>query len=145
MHKMDNTPKILTIIGLALEGLGVFGLLVGGFIMRNIGSLPFFDAELMQIPQEDLDLMIDLYEIFGGIMIVIGIITVFIFIINLILFIKLMSGKFTEETAKKVYLYQAIWGGLNLLTNTITGILYLVSGVQGRSGHVEEKNIRAGI
>ena len=145
MHKMDNTPKILTIIGLALEGLGVFGLLVGGFIMRNIGSLPFFDAELMQIPQEDLDLMIDLYEIFGGIMIVIGIITVFIFIINLVLFIKLISGKFTEETAKKVYLYQAIWGGLNLLTNTITGILYLVSGVQGRSGHVEEKNIRAGI
>ena len=145
MHKMDNTPKILTIIGLVLEGLGVFGLLIGGIIMRNIGDLPFFDAELMQIPQEDLDFMIELYEIFGGIMIVIGIITVFIFIINLILFIKLMSGKFSEETAKKVYLYQAIWGGLNLLTNTITGILYLVSGVQGRSGHVEERNIREGI
>lgn len=145
MHKMDNTPKILTIIGLALEGLSVFGLVIGGIIMKNLENLPFFDAELMQIPQEDLDLMLDLYQIFGNIMLVIGIIVIFVFIFNLVLFVKLIQGKFSEETAKKVYLYQAIWGGINLLSNTITGILYLVSGVTGRSGHVEEKNVRAGI
>lgn len=52
--------------------------------------------------------------------------------VNLVLFTKLLNGKFDEETASKVFLYQAIYGGVNLLFNQLVGVLYLVSGIQGR-------------
>ncbi len=67
------------------------------------------------------------------------------FIINLVLFIPMIKGKYTNKKARSIYLYQAIWGGFNILSNQIVGILYLVSGVQGRSGHREMTNIREGI
>ena len=46
---------------------------------------------------------------------------------------------------KKIYLYQAVWGGINILFNQVTGVLYLISGVSGYSGHHEEKDVREGI
>jgi len=56
-----------------------------------------------------------------------------------------MKGKFTESQAKKVYLYQAIWGGVSFLFNQVTGILYLISGIGGYNNQKEEVNIRDGI
>ncbi|HKL60860.1 MAG TPA: hypothetical protein VJY66_00610 [Acholeplasma sp.] len=68
-----------------------------------------------------------------------------VILINLFLFIRLMKGKFTESQAKKVYLYQAIWGGVSFLFNQVTGILYLISGIGGYNNQKEEVNIRDGI
>ena len=145
MHSMDNTPKIVTIIGLIFEGLGVLGSFVGGLMLSNIENSPFYDLLVMDTTPSELDEVIELMTWMGGLVYGLAIFTGIFFIVNVYLFVKLMSGKFEEETAKKVYLYQAIWGGVNILFNQITGILYLVSGVTGYSGHKEEKNVRDGI
>ena len=145
MHEMENTPKIVTIIGLIFEFLGLTGIVFSGWMLRNFDKLPGFDAQSMDIPQSEFNEMIRIFDIFSNVVYVIGIVVAFFVLLNAFLFIKLIKGSYTEEQAKKVYLYQAIWGGINLVFNQLTGILYLVSGVTGYNGHKEEKNIREGI
>lgn len=145
MHSMDNTPKIITIIGLIFEGLGVLGSFFGGWLLQNIENIPFMTADMADLPQDEFDEMIALLEWLGGIIYGLAIVLAVVFIINLFLFIRLIGSRYTEEQAKRIYLYQAIWGGVNILFNQVTGILYLISGVSGYSGHREEKNIREGI
>jgi hypothetical protein len=142
---MENTPKIVTIIGLVFEFLGLSGLYVGGWVLANFDQFPGVSAESMDIPQAEFNEMMEIFSIFGSVLYVMGVVITIIVLINAYLFIKLMKGNYNEQQAKKVYLYQAIWGGLNLLFNQLTGILYLVSGVTGYNGHKEEKNIREGI
>lgn len=145
MHEMDRTPKIVTIIGLVFEGLSVFGIFLGAYILRHIQDFPFMSADTLDVPQDEFDLMIDIYMIIADVMFYMGIFLALVFLINILIFPKLIRSKFTEEQAKKAYLYQAIWGGFNLLFNQITGILYLISGVTGYNGHREERDIREGI
>jgi len=145
MHSMDNTPRIITIIGLIFEGLGVLGSFFGGWLLQNIESIPFMTADMADLPQDEFDEMIALLEWLGGIIYGLAIVLAVVFVINLVLFVRLIGSRYTEEQAKKVYLYQAIWGGVNILFNQVTGILYLISGVSGYSGHREERNIREGI
>ncbi len=145
MHSMDNTPRIITIIGLIFEGLGVLGSFFGGWVLQNIESIPFMTADMADLPQDEFDEMIALLEWLGGIIYGLAIVLAVVFVINLVLFVRLIGSRYTEEQAKKVYLYQAIWGGVNILFNQVTGILYLISGVSGYSGHREERNIREGI
>lgn len=145
MHTMDKTPRILTIIGLIFEGLGVVGAYVGGWLLVNIESLPGVSASSMDLSQADFQELMDLFVWFGNVMYGLAVFVTIIFLINVYLFTKLMGSKYTEEKAKLVYLYQAIWGGFNILFNQVTGILYLISGVSGYTGHKEEKNIREGI
>lgn len=147
MHIMDRTPKILTIIGLVFEGFSVVVLGIFALLFRNYQELPFMDEAMAEMTGAELNdfiwIMDFVVNLTFGMFIIIGI----FFIINIILFSKLIGGKYTEETAKKVYLYQAIWGGINLLSNQITGILYLISGVSGYNGYKEmtKKDIREGI
>lgn len=145
MHKMDNTPKIVTIIGLIFEFLGVIGSFFGGWILKNFDQFPMVSAETMEVTQAEFEEILELFAWFGGIVYGIAIVITVVLVFNVYLFVKLMKGDFSEESAKKVYLYQAVWGGINILFNQITGILYLVSGVTGYSGHKEERNIREGI
>lgn len=145
MHEMDNTKKIITIIGLVFEGISVLAIGFSIWMLSNFENLPGMSAELAEMPADDYEFMISLFEFLVNVMNVLIFVVGAIFILNLFLFSKLISRKFTEEQAKKVYLYQAIWGGINLLSNQITGILYLVSGVGGYNGHRETKDIREGI
>lgn len=145
MHEMDRTPKIVTIIGLVLEGLGAISSFVTGLFLVNFENSPLYDIIVLDVPTDELDEMIELISWLGSIAFVLGIGMTIIFVVNIYLFSKLMKSKFTEEQAKKVYLYQAIWGGINIIFNTVAGILYLISGVTGYSGHKEERNIRDGI
>ncbi len=145
MHKMDKTPRILTIIGLVFEGLGVLGITASALLFRSIESLPFYDEMISTMSQSEITEMLKIMNILGNIFFVLSIITIIFFILNLYLFVKLLKGKYNEKDAKKVYLYQAVWGGVNMLYNQLTGILYLVSGVMGHNGHKEETNIREGI
>jgi len=145
MHEMDNTPRILTIIGLILEGLGAIGGFFGYWILTNFSKMPGVNATSMEMTQDDFNELLEIIAWLADFVLVIAVVMVVFFVISLVLFTKLMRGKFTEETAKKVYLYQAIWGGFNLLFNQITGILYLISGVGGYNGHREERDIREGI
>ena len=145
MHEMDRTPKIVTIIGLVLEGLGAVSSFITGLFFANFESSPLYDIIVANLPADEVTEMVELLSWLGGLAYVLGIGMIIVFIFNIYLFSKLIKSKFTEEQAKKVYLYQAIWGGINVVFNTITGILYLISGVTGYSGHKEERNVRDGI
>lgn len=145
MHTMDRTPKIITIIGLIVEGFGAVGMFFAAFILRLFTNVDFFLELDPTIPVEELDFVIKLYTILADVMVVMGIIIASMVAVNIFLFVKLMRGKFDEKAARKVYLYQLIWGIFNLFFNTITGILYIVSGYQGRNNKREMVNTREGI
>jgi hypothetical protein len=142
---MDKTPRIVTIIGLIFEGLNVAGTLFAAFVLRSFESFPMYDLIVADVPANELEEMFELFAWLGNILFGLSIFIGIFFFIDLVLFTRLMQGRYSEETAKKVYLYQAIWGGVNIALNLITCILYLVSGVTGYGGHKEETNIRTGI
>ena len=115
------------------------------WFFNNFDNIPGMSVEIAAMDPEEYAMMRWIFDlvinIFGVMIFVFGI----ILIINIYLFSKLIGGKYSEEQARKVYLYQAIWGGINLMSNQITGILYLISGVGGYNGHKEQKEIRSGI
>jgi len=145
MHEMQATPKIITIIGLVLEGFGVLSLGLFAILIRFVENIPGYDSMLADMSVEDLEIFEWMMGFMDTILLVMAIILIPIFIINLSLFTKLIKGSYTEKQAKKVYLYQAIWGGINIFSNTVTGILYLISGVQGYNGHLDRIDTREGI
>ncbi len=146
MHKIEKTPKIITIIGLVLEGIAGISSALCAYLFSSFDSIP----ELKEMLLEDMtlaeyaefELFIDFLAV---LLVVMSVILITMFMVNLVLFTKLIKGSFTEEQAKKVYLYQAIWGGISVVLNSVTGILYLISGVQGYSGQKDNEEFRDGI
>lgn len=145
MHKIQNTPKIITIIGLVFEGLSALILLFTGLFFRSIDKIPGYTESLSDMSADELEIYEFFINFVTNVALVMGIILIGVFILNIYLFTKLINEKFTEEQARKVYLYQAIWGGINLLFNQITGIVYLVSGVQGFNNQKDRDETREGI
>lgn len=146
MHIMEDKQKIITIIGLVLEGIAFVATIATTIFLFNIEKIRYMGSHIeADMPLDEYNELIELLNLIGNITLVMGIVYLVFFVVNLFLFTGLMSGKFTEEKAKKIYLYQAIWGGLNLLSNQITGILYLISGVQGYNGRKDSIEVREGI
>ena len=145
MHIMDNTKKIITMIGLGFELLSVAGFILIIWLINNFESIPGLNSDLESMTPEDIEALKEFLGSFVNILYVFLVIIAIIVLFNIFLFSKLIGGKFTEEQAKKVYLYQAVWGGINLMSNQITGILYLISGIGGYNGQKEETDIRDGI
>ncbi len=146
MHKMENTPMIITIIGLVMEGIAVVVLAGTSIFMLSIKNMVGFrNAIEADLSQEEYLEMIKWMDWIGYFILVMTIVLGVFLILNLYLFPRLMKGKYTEEQAKKIYLYQAIWGGINLVMNQITGVLYLISGVQGYNGRKDIIDVRDGI
>ncbi|MBN2604610.1 MAG: hypothetical protein JXR62_02145 [Bacilli bacterium] len=145
MHKMERTPKIITIIGLVFEGISGFVLLMTGLFFQNIEKIPGYTESLTEMSPDELELYEFIMGIAQNVVYIMGIVIIVLFVINLYLFTRLMREKLTNEVAHKVYLYQAIWGGINLLFNQITGILYLISGVQGFNNQKDNVKTRDGI
>ncbi|MFW5838416.1 MAG: hypothetical protein ACOCU1_00600 [Bacillota bacterium] len=133
MHKMEETPKILTLLGLIIEGVAFLVFVGLDIFVRITGAIPKEEFIEEGMTPEEADLFISAMRILGNIFLVIAILLFIMFIVNFILFRKLMRGQFDEDQAKKIYLYQAIWGGISLSFNTITGVLYLISAVQTHS------------
>lgn len=145
MHQMEKTNKILTIIGLCTEGLSVVVVSLFAYFFYVLERIPFFSLIEDEVSADELTDILSLYKIIGGFLSIMAIVLTIFLIINLFLFVGLMRSKWTEKTAQTIYLYQAIWGGLNLLSNQIAGVVYLVSGVQGYKGYKEMTDIREGI
>ena len=145
MHEMENTPRIITIIGLVFEGIA--GLVTGFFalLIQMLDRFPGYTESINEMPADELEAYEIIMGFTEGILIVLAVVFTVMFIVNLILFSKLIKGGYTEEQARKVYLYQTIWGGINLLMNSVTGILYLISGIQGFNGQVDRIETREGI
>lgn len=139
MHKMENTPKTLTIMGLIVEGMA-FLVFIGLTILASLlSSIPKADLIAQGFSDSDADLFLNVTGVFYTVFIIIGSVLLVMFMVNLVLFTKLMKGHFTEKQAKQLFVYQAVWGGISLLFNTITGVLYLVSAIQA---HTSQKNHR---
>lgn len=146
MHKMEKTPKIITIIGMVIEGISVIVLYGMAALFLNIQKLPGVgSAEAADMTAAEYSDFISIMDFLSRFIMIMAIVYTVFFIINLVLFTGLMKEKYTEEKAKKIYLYQAIWGGFNLLSNQITGILYLISGVQGYNNRKDMIDVRDGI
>ncbi len=145
MHEMQRTPKIITIIGLVLEGIAAVSCGLSVLLFSFLDRIPGYTEDIQDMQADELEAFESIMGFTLGLLIVFTIVFSVMFLINLKLFTKLMRGGYTEEEAKKVYLYQAIWGGISVLINSITGVLYLVSGVQGYNGYVDRIDTREGI
>ena len=133
-YVMEKTSKTLTIFGLVLEGFAALSSLIAGIVLVNIDRFPFVEEVYVTIPADEEWIFELMTGVIGVVILIIGIVLGIMFTINFILFTKLMKGDYSKETAKKIYKYQIVWGIISLLMNTLTGILYLISGFQGIEG-----------
>ncbi|MCF7927160.1 MAG: hypothetical protein K9L74_06280 [Candidatus Izimaplasma sp.] len=142
-YQIDQNKQIMTIIGLIFEGIVsivIFGL---GVVFGHIlGFIQLIDSTEVMPPN-----LVDIFDVLGTIFVIWGALIFIIFIVNLVLFTKLIKGKLTKEQAHKLFLYQAIYGGFNMIFNQITGLLYLITGITGYQNHSDftKKDIRGGI
>jgi len=66
-------------------------------------------------------------------------------VMYLIYNVRLILGKFTEEQAKTSYTYQLFIGIVLILLNTISGVVYIISGIKGRDNEPDRISTRDGI
>lgn len=133
MHQAEETSRISTIIGLVFEGIGMFLTLsfsAGITVTNAIDEQLFLDEGFTE---SEAEMFMNIVDILGIVLLVLGGILLVMFLINLVIFKKLLNGRFNPETAGNVYLYQIIWGAINLFFNQIAGILYLISGIKGKT------------
>ena len=143
---IHQTSKITTIIGLIFEGLGLFGIAMVATIFNVFQSDIMVELMAGEMTPMEMEFINHIFGIFKVLFVVMGFILFVFFIVNLILFTKLLQGKFNKQQAQNVLLYQAIYGGISLLSNQIVGVLYLVSGIQGRAAiQKENQPIREGL
>ncbi|MFP4077813.1 MAG: hypothetical protein ACLFUQ_01550 [Candidatus Izemoplasmataceae bacterium] len=133
MHKPEEASKIATVIGLVFDGIGMFGMLAVAAAV-NVAEVFTVDLFLDEgLTQSEAELMVDILDVLGVVFFVAGGIFLIVFMVNIVLFTKLINGRFNAEKASKTYLYQIVWGAINLLFNQISGIAHLISGIKGRS------------
>ncbi|MFH5882328.1 hypothetical protein [Liberiplasma polymorphum] len=138
MHTMKHDSKLLTTIGLIFEGLLVLLSIVITLVLLILPTQFFYEAFLTDFPAYNHDALIIL-TIWRAIFAVITIVGIILFIVNFILFTKLMKNEVRFETASVIYTYQLIIGIIYLFGNTLVGILYLVSSLFGKRTLNEEK------
>lgn len=146
MTKIPSSSKVLTIIGLVIEGLSFLAMLG---ITLLFSRIPAWFEETILLFSEDV---LEFNQIMNGIpfiRVMVILFSVFIsilFIINLIFFIPTILGKKSQTFTSNVFLYQAILGGISLFTNQLLGAIYLISGIIGRNELEKNiENVRDGI
>ncbi len=144
-HKMESTPKVLTIIGLVLEFLGSLFTLVLYMLFNSVLDINKLIELDPTITEGEIEFLNEFFPFILGFMLVIGIISGILFSINFVVFKGLWSNKITEEQAIKRYNYQFILGIVYLFVNTVVGIVYLISGHQGKNQQVDMPYTREGI
>jgi len=143
---LNDTSRIMTIIGLVVEGIVLILLLFMGIFF--ITQQTFFEDLILaeNLPASQESVMIAIINFIGYALVVLSAIVLIVFSINLYLFTKLIQNKYDEATMRKVLIYQSIWGGINLLFNQVSGILYLISGLHGMNVLQKEKeSVREGL
>ncbi len=133
MHHMEDAPRMLTIVGLVVEGLALLVFIAATIIANIVSAIPKEDLLESGWLAQDVDIFLQTATVLVTIFMAIAILLGIMFTVNVFVFRRMMKGQFTESQAKYVYLYQAIWGGISLTFNTITGVLYLISALQTHS------------
>ncbi len=133
MYEPKQVSKVTTVAGLVFEGLGLVAIILGLAVVIVLAGQgrDFFMARDLTEAQVDIVLLV--LHVLVVFLVVLGFVVLVFFVVNLYLFTRLLKGGFTPDQAKNVHLYQAIWGGVNLLFNQIAGVLYLVSGLSAIS------------
>jgi len=131
MYELNTTSKTLTIIGLCLEIITVILLLILAFFLLSMPEVLKDAIRAEGLPDSQEALVFLILDIAGLAVMIWGFVLFVVFWVNLYLFSRLMLGKFTHAKAKSVLIYQAVWGGINIVTNQIVGIVYLVSAIMG--------------
>lgn len=146
MTKIPSSSKVLTIIGLVIEGLSFLAMLG---ITLLLSRIPAWFEETILLFSEDV---LEFNQIMNGIpfirvlLILFSVFISILFIINLIFFIPTILGKKSQTFTSNVFLYQAILGGISLFTNQLLGAIYLISGIIGRNELEKNiENVRDGI
>ena len=140
MHVMNKESRILTIIGLVIEGfINVLSIIMaivintlpkdrlieffGDNVDYSIGNSVLFSFSLEQI-----------FGVFSTYVIIITLLFLIIFMINIFFFTKLLTQQASDEVANKIYIYQLVIGIIHALSNLFLGIIYIVSGILGKKG-----------
>ena len=88
---MDNTPRIITILGLVLEGVGVLGLYMMIYMVSILTKSSYFTYEKLEITQEEFNDLLHVVDIVEIGFVVLAIFMTIVFIVNLYLFITIVS------------------------------------------------------
>lgn len=111
-------------------------------VLRSLEAFEFLDIN-DQIALIQLQLFIE--NMTDGVEIIIMSVSAIV-LINLVLFVLLIFGKWTPKQAKGIYLYQGIIGIIFLMIQPLVGIFYIYSGFGGfQSIELSEMSIRQGI
>ncbi|XMB66787.1 hypothetical protein RI065_10910 [Mycoplasmatota bacterium zrk1] len=130
-YTVSSITRICTIIGLTFDAVSV---IVMTFII--FWYQKFFDLlveELNSLPKVNISQFIEYSNLIKVIIIVLTILSALFLVINLILFIKLINKKVTLKAAKRITVYQIVYGVITLTGSTISAILYLISGINSNT------------
>lgn len=146
MPKIPTSVRILTILGLAFQGIGI---LLTSALFLIIARLPGFFMMILEeafVTADELNAFFTVLPFIRVVSIVIIGIQLVFFIINMVLFIPVLQEKKTTEQASTIFLYQAIYGGITLFSNQLVGVVHLISGIIGRNKMEQDSEpIRDGI
>lgn len=146
MPKIPTSVRILTILGLVFQGIGIA--FTGGLFLI-IARLPNFFMMFLEeafVTPDELNAFFAVLPFIRVVsVIVIGVQLVF-FIVNMVLFLPVLKEKKTAKQASSIFLYQAIYGGITLFSNQLVGVIHLISGIIGRNKMEQDSEpVRDGI
>ena len=133
MPKIPTSVRILTILGLVFQGIGV---VLTSALFLIVARLPRFFMMVLEeafVTADELNAFFEVLPIIRIISVVVIVIQLAFFIVNMFLFIPVLKEKKTVEQASTIFLYQAIYGGITLFSNQLVGVVHLISGIIGRN------------
>ncbi len=144
--EVHQTTKTTTVLGLVFEGFGLLMMILGLVFLQLLSTLSVNDLMAEGLSQGDAQIVLLAGAVLRLVLLVLTFIVSLFFMVNLWLFSRLVKQRYDYETAQKVLLYQAIYGGFNMLFNQIVGVLYLISGITGRQSlKVPQETVREGL
>ena len=84
MHEMENTPKIITIIGLVFEGLAALTTTLSVLLIAFLDRIPGYTEALEELPADELEALEIMMAFLLVLMISFAVIFSVMFVINLI-------------------------------------------------------------
>lgn len=144
--EVHQTTKTTTVLGLVFEGFGLLMMILGLVFLQLLSTLSVNDLMAEGLSQGDAQIVLLAGAVLRLVLLVLTFIVSLFFMVNLWLFSRLVKQRYDYETVQKVLLYQAIYGGFNMLFNQIAGVLYLISGITGRQNlKVPQETVREGL
>ncbi len=128
---VSSTTSICTKIALILDSVSTLTMVVFLCFLEPIVSA--LETTFNKYDGNDFIVNSDYYDLIQVFLIVVTTLSVVFLIFNIYFFMKLINKKVSVETAKKISVYQVVFGAISLGANTISAILYLISGMNSHT------------